>query len=186
MKKAMSVMLGIILTVSILSLVGCGGTKDQFFGDWAYNHDTENTIISFKTSNNAVYEGQKYKYTFDDTFITLTSKDNEIKLRYQMDQDEMILYQPELYVYVGDETPDGLIGSWMNENNWSFEFTTDGTFRENDYFPGYYFLNEDGSVKLVYNDHFPDATLYYTIDGTQLTVEYPWTMVKTGTVLGNQ
>ena len=84
------------------------------------------------------------------------------------------------YEYKDEGTPDGIIGNWYNaEKKWSFEFTSSGTFKEDGYFPGYYTLGEDGtSISLVYNDHFLDSTLYYSIDGNQLTLEYPWPMVE--------
>lgn len=180
MKILKSMLLGLVLTIFIFSLTGCQQAKDQFYGDWAYNHDTETTIISFKSNNKAVFNGEKYKYTFDDKFITLKSGDEELKLRYEWDNDYWLLYLPETYYYEGEKSSDGIVGRWVDrQTNWSYEFTADGTFRENDCFPGYYLDNNDGSILLVYNDQFYDTTIYYTINNDEMTVEYPWTMVKT-------
>lgn len=187
MRNVKSMLLGVILTISILSLVGCQGTKDRFYGDWAYIHDTETTIISFKTNNKAEFNGNKYSYTYDDSYVTLTSGNDEIKFRYKMDgADKWLFYQTKNYEFSGDGTPNGLTGLWEDkEDKWSFEFTADGTFREDTYFPGYYTETEDGAVKLVYNDHFEDTIIYYEINGNELTVDYPWTMVRTGTILSS-
>ena len=44
--------------------------------------------------------------------------------------------------YEGDGTPDGLVGLWKSKEKWSFEFTSEGTFKEDEYFPGHYSVDE--------------------------------------------
>lgn len=180
-KRVTALLLAAIMIITVFN--GCGKKNEEvegLVGKWAYNHDTKTTILELKANGKAVYNGGKYTYTNDDKFIYLTSSDGkETKLRYEMDRKGIFLYQPESYVYEGTGMPDGLLGSWKNDQNWSFEFTQEGTFNENGYFPGYYLIDEEaGTVKLMYNDHFVDTTLYYSIDGNVLNIEYPWPMVR--------
>lgn len=171
----------LLATIMIFSLAGCGSESDNpLVGKWAYNHDTETTILNLKDNGKAIYQKGKYEYTYDDNFFYLTSKKGNVNLRYEMDGDEMLLYETAEYTYTGEGEPQGILGVWeAKEKQWSFEFTEEGTFMEDGYFPGYFFEDkESGTIKLMYNDQFYDTILYYTIDGNRLIVEYPWTMVK--------
>lgn len=184
MKVIKSIALGLIIVLLVSTLMACSGEKNQFVGDWAYIHDQENTVLSFKSNTKVVFENVTYKYTFDDTFINLKADNGEeLKLRYEMEgEHKFLLYKTTVYDYQGEGEATGLVGVWKNEaNKWEFEFTASGEFKEDGYFPGLYTEDTGNSVKLVYNDHFPDATLYYSIENNQLSVEYPWTMVTTGT-----
>ncbi len=129
----------------------------------------------------AVYKGNTYEYSKDEQFFTLTDEQgNVLKMRYTEDKDGMLLYETTTYQYAGEGEADGLIGLWENESqHWSYEFTVKGTFLEDGVFPGYYILDEEaGTIKLIYNDHFEDTYVYYSIEDGELTVEYPWPMVK--------
>lgn len=168
----------------VSTLVACSGEKNQFYGDWAYIHDQENTVLSFKSNTKVVFENVTYKYTFDDTFLYFKADNGEeLTLRYEIEgEHKFLLYKTTVYDYQGEGTPSNLVGIWKNEaNKWEFEFTESGEFKEDGYFPGLYSEDTGSSVKLIYNDHFTDTTLYYQIQGSQLVVEYPWTMVTTGT-----
>lgn len=183
MKRTRLVATILIAVLLCLSVCGCGQKiSSPALGDWAYIHDTATQILKLTDDGEAIYKGISYKFTDDGTFITLKSDKDEIKLRYVKDGEDLIVYEPTMYVYDGDTTPTGLIGTWKNaENNWSFEFTDNGEFKEDGYFPGYYTVNpDDGTFKLVYNDHFEDTTVFYSIDGKELTIEYPWQMVPVG------
>lgn len=176
MRSKKSVTLLCILSVSASLLFGCG-EKGPLDGKWAYIHDTENAALEIST-NKTVLDGTKYSSSYDNEFITLKdSNGEEKKLRYEMDEKGIYLYKPAEYKLSGEA--DGLTGLWENPLGWSFEFTDKGTFIEDAQFPGYYTYNEaDGSVKLVYNDHFEDTTIYVHIDGDVLNIEYPWRMVR--------
>ena len=90
----------------------------------------------------------------------------------------MIVYETSTYYRDGGETEDGIYGVWRQDNGWLFRFTKDGQFSEEDFFSGSYRINKDEqSIKLMYSDPIPDAILYYSLDGDNLTVEYPWPMV---------
>lgn len=171
----------LLATVMTFSLIACGNESDNpLIGKWAYNHDTETTILNLKDNGKAVYHKKSYDYTNDDNFFYLTSKNGDINLRYQVDGEGMLLYETTEYTYMGQGEPDSILGQWQSpEKKWNFEFTEDGTFMEDGYFPGYFLEDKEaGTIKLMYNDHFYDTVLYYKLDGNKLTIEYPWSMVK--------
>ncbi len=173
----------VLIVCMILALAGCGkkGDPDKFAGSWAYIHDSETEIVNFDGYGEARYKGSTWKYTFDDNFITMTpSEGDPVKHHYYMDDSEFRFFETTVYGYTGEGTPDGIVGLWKDDTTkWEFEFTAKGTFMEDGYFPGQYILDEEnGSVKLVYNDMFPDAIVYYSVSGNQLTLDYPWNMVK--------
>lgn len=181
MKKCTSLLLTSIMFLSLFIFGGCGEKSDSpLVGNWAYIHDTETTIISLKSDGKAEYEGEKYSYTTDDTYINLTKDGESLKLRYELTKDGFLMYQTTEYEYQGDGTPESIIGNWYNPTTkWSYEFTEEGTFKEDGYFPGYFTVDENNSsIKLMYNDHFEDTIIYYGIEGTKLTIDYPWAMVK--------
>lgn len=169
---------------AILLLAGCGtGTAlspqaQALCGKWAYIHDDATTVLQLKDNGNAVFHDKTYRFNCDDSFITLTGGGTTTALRYQWDGDDIYLY--EQTTYTCEDTHDGLVGKWVSEkDHWSFEFTEQGTFDEDGYFPGHYTVNEaEGTFKLMYNDPFEDTTCYYHINGDELLVEYPWHMVK--------
>lgn len=173
----------IVLAGVILLLAGCGGTTlspqaQALQGKWAYIHDDQTAILWLKEDGTAVFHDKKYSYDCDDAFITLTSGGKTTALRYQWDGEDIYLFEQTTYTCEGSH--DGLTGKWVSEkDHWSFEFTEQGTFNEDGYFPGHYTVNEAaGTFKLMYNDPFEDTTCYYRIDGSNLLIEYPWHMVK--------
>ena len=162
-----------------LLLSGCGGS-DSVKGKWAYIHEPETVSLQL-SSGKAVLDGTEYKVEeIGGDAIILSLNGEEHSFRYVLNKDGMLLYKTAVYTREGQDSSEKLIGRWVNaETKWSFEFTDDGTFREDDYFPGQYTLNEaDGTFKLAYNDHFEDTVCYYSISGNELTVEYPWQMVR--------
>lgn len=179
MGKSKRLFLILVSLCIITILTACKKEEGSMSGKWAYNHDKDTTILSFN-GNKAEYKGVKYTYTSDDKFITFKDdKSNELKVRYERDKEDMLVYEKNVYTYSGEENPSGIVGIWKNAaNNWSFEFTEDGTFMEDGYFPGHYdYDSEAGTVKLMYNDHFQDTICYLTLNGKELSIEYPWRMV---------
>ncbi|MCR5031712.1 MAG: hypothetical protein K6A92_02500 [Lachnospiraceae bacterium] len=176
----------LLLLLCCMLLTACGKDAEEDLlqkavaGDWAYIHDPQTTILQLGKNGKASYQGKNFTYTVDDTYLYLKSDSEQLNLRYEKDGEEFYLYQPCDYTYEGEGAPDGIVGRWVDkETRWSYEFTDDGTFREDGYFPGYYTQDADnGQIKLVYNDQFYDTTLYYTLDGDRLHIEYPWSMVK--------
>lgn len=186
MKKAMSAF-AILVLLMCAFLTACGSAPDTgpdadaLRGVWAYNHDTETPILTLKANGHAKYKGAGYTYHSDGQYICLTAADGtETALRYELNKDGMLLYESTAYTFDGDSLPADLVGKWVNEeNHWSFEFTDHGTFMEDTYFPGYYTVDTDNAtIKLIYNDHFEDTILHYSVSGNTLLIEYPWPMVK--------
>ncbi len=185
---AMMIMTIMILTVGCDVNTGKGGqtvsdNMSPVIGDWAYNHDTATSILSLNGNMTAVYNGIEYTYSMDETFIYFMSSEEEFRLRYEYDEnhDTMDLYEIEKYTYRGEGTPDSLVGYWSDDaGNWWYEFTDNGTFSEGGVFNGNYADNkEEGFFKMMYTDPIEDTIVYYSIDGNEITFEYPWTMVRT-------
>ena len=150
-------------------------------GKWAYIHDPDTPALIIKANGKAELDGKKYTYTNTDEYIEMTDKKGTSeKFRYKFEKDGLYFYKNCIYVFCGEDEPTDIVGQWKCEdNNWSFEFTANGTFNEDGFFPGYYSLNQDSSeFTLIYNDHFEDTTCYYSIEGNELHVSYPWLMVR--------
>ena len=171
-----------LLFLMIFGMVCCSkaeGNKSENCGSWAYIHDKETEILRLDTDWTAIYHGDRYTYTEGDGYLELTGKDGEkINIRFIPQYDYMLLYEKKTYTYDGDGEPSGIVGLWK-QGNLSFEFTSKDSFIEDGVFPGHYILNEsDSSIKLAYNDHFPDIYLYYGINGNELVIDYPMPVVK--------
>lgn len=168
--------------IMALFLTGCGS---KAIG-WAYSHDPATEIISLSDNGKAVYKGSNYTYTQDSSFITLKGSDgSEIRLRYipdSKDEGKMLLYEKTTYNYAGEGVPDSFIGAWVDDNNRSsFQFTDKGTFSEDNIFYGHFTADtEESSIKLMYDEPLEDTMIYYSLEGNRLTIDYPWSMVRTG------
>lgn len=161
-----------------------GNTASNVQGEsWAYVHEPETEILRLGDDGRAIYQGKEYSYVREGDFLTFTDdKGNETKVRFvQGLANKMLLYERTEYHYAGSKEPDGIIGFWQGgpEDRLAYEFTTKGTFLEDGTFPGHYSLEEGNKIKLMYNDHFEDAYLYYELDGKKLVIDYPWPVVKT-------
>lgn len=180
--------IGTLFTVLLLAfstIAGCGKEKttSPLDGKWSYIYDTETTALKIK-GDYAVLDGNKYEYRYDSEKIYLKDKKGiETGYRYkEAGEDGIYFYKHSTYQYQGDGTPNGLIGVWIDVENGmsSFEFTENGTFKEDSYIPGYYSVDEEnGAISFVYNDHYEDTTIYYMVKDNLLFVEYPWPMVRT-------
>ena len=176
----------LFLTIVLIFLCACGTDAEltdeakAICGSWAYIHDDATSVLQLKANGKAVFHDKNYTYNCDGGYIELLSSDGtQLRLRYVLDGEKLYLYEQTTYTYSGSGSPTGVVGMWEDKpDNWSFEFTQDGTFREDGYFPGRYSVNEaDGTIKLMYNDHFEDTTVYYHVNGSELMIEYPWPMV---------
>lgn len=157
-------------------LTGC--SKTAYDGKWAYIHDSKTVALTI-SGNKAEVDGQKCSVTAEGDILKLTAKDGtNYEIGPSDTKGQIILYKFTTYEYSGEGTPDGLVGIWKSKEDWSFEFTDQGTFKEDGYFPGYYSEDkENKTFSLVYNDHFVDTVCGYSIEGNNLTVKYPWPMV---------
>lgn len=155
--------------------------EKKLLGKWAYVHDTEEVVAEFKENGSAKFEGKKYRYTGDDQFIELTNdKEETKKLRYRFDGDGMYVYIQSTYTRQPELPGDTIVGVWKcEETGWTFEFSDKDTFMEEGALTGYYFVDEEaGTVRLVYGQALEDTVFYYSLDGDELYVEYPWLMLK--------
>ncbi|HKL79477.1 MAG TPA: hypothetical protein VJ888_03455 [Mobilitalea sp.] len=183
--KLMTTFFAVVLI--LLLMTACDKNEDStteavgIYGSWAYIHDNETAIAVFREDGTARYEGKKYSFESDSQFIKLKDKDGEtIQLRYVLDDEGMYLYSNNAYTFSGEGEPDGLLGEWeCTEEKWSYSFTDEGTFMEDDIFPGYYTVDDENSTfKLVYNDQFEDTVCYFQLEVNKLHIEYPWRMVR--------
>lgn len=178
MKKAGRIISLVTAIVMCAMLAGCGNAER-----WAYIHEPETEVLKLSDNGKAVYKGQKYKYTKDDSYIILTDgSGTSQEHRYVMDGEQMIFYESSTYDRDQSEPGEGVTGLWIQDNGWLFQFNADGKFSEENIFFGRYLVDEsDHSIKLMYDDPIQDAVLYYSLDGDKLTIEYPWPMVKIAT-----
>lgn len=175
----------VLLIALLVLLAGCGSAElspeaKDIQGEWAYIHSDDLASLVLKSNGKAVFENENYTYNCEDGCLILTdSKGEQLSMKYLLEDGKLILYKQTTYTCSSPNGHDGVVGLWESpEDHWSFEFTADGTFREDGYFPGYYTVNKgEGAIKLVYNDQFEDTVIYYSIDGYEMTVEYPWPMV---------
>ena len=184
MKPIRLIFLLLILLLSATLLLSCGNVpltaeEENLVGKWAYSHDPKKAELTIRRDGKAVYGKKAYRFSIDSERITLTDAAGaELSLRYQLNEDGMLLYRQA--VYIREEEQDGITGLWScPAENWSYQFTPQGTFLEDGVFPGYYSVDEEASTfKLMYSSHFEDTVCYYQLDGNSLLVEYPWQMVK--------
>lgn len=176
--KKTSIILALIMVMLIPT--GCGSANK--IESWAKDYEPSEEYLALYDNGKAVCEGKNYTYVKDDDSITLTDKDgNSVDHRYYMDSDKMVFYIASVYDYKGDGAPEGIVGNWESGRN-IFRFTSEPSleFSEEDIFYGHYSVDKDNSsIKLMYSDPIPDVTLYYSLDGNKLTIDYPWPLVKT-------
>ena len=158
-------------------LGGCGKKTES----WAYIHEPSKEILALYDNNKAEYKGEEYNYSKDDAYILLKDKSGEeTKYRYIPDGDKMIFYETSTYKRDASTPGKGIVGLWTQDNGWLYQFTEQGTFSEENIFYGHYAVDEDAhTIKLMYDDPIEDAILYYSLDGDELTIDYPWPMVHT-------
>ena len=173
----------LLLTFSIAAAIftGCSDKNNPLTGEWAYLHDKEKAAFTVTSNGKATLDGVTYDCKYDDSFITLSASDsNTKKLRYVLTDEGLVLYKSTDYTYSGDGIPTDIIGSWEDtKDSWSYDFSTEGDFVEDGFFSGTYKVNtSDNTIVLDYNEDFQDTTIYYSLSGNTLTIEYPWKMVK--------
>lgn len=181
MKKVKRIIALALMMSLCFCLIGCTEKEtDEFYGKWTYNYDEDTVIMQFKSDGTVNYKGTKYSYVENNGFLELTSDKKQLSIRYFFDEDMLYIYESMTYHYQGEGDANGLIGYWLADNGRSnYEFTEEGTFREDSYIPGHYVVNEeDHSILCMYNDQYYDTTIYYTLDGNTLTVDYPWAMIR--------
>lgn len=156
--------------------------EKRLLGNWAYNHDLGTKVASFQKNGKAGFEGKKYDFTCDGSYIYFTDHAGEVmKLRYVQEKEDVVdIYIKSTYVLEDGTAPTGVEGVWIcPEKKWTFEFTAKGTFLEDGVLTGYYFVDESaGTIRLAYEKVLSDTVFYYTLTSEGMIVEYPWTMKK--------
>ena len=153
-------------------------------GDWAFTHAPEESVLLLREDGTAVFKGQEYSWTGDGEFIRLAAEGGEeISLRFVTTEEKTLLYIPKEYVRAEGYSREGLPGVWTGkgEGKSSFIFRDDEMFLEDGTFIGTFRVDEEaGTILLAYSQYFDDTLCYFRMDGNDaLTVDYPWTMVKT-------
>ncbi len=183
MKNRRMIAFGALVLAAGMLLSGCGNSATAgayagpYLGKWAYNHDTEKTALVINDEGKAKLDGKKYTCTETEDSMILRNEDGDsVKIVFKGDENEILVYKPTRYKR--ESGTEGIIGSWTCDR-WSFQFTENGTFLEDGYFPGYYSVNEEESVIiLIYNDMFENTIIPYTLEGDELCLDYPWDMVR--------
>ena len=166
----------LLISGTFILLTGCRKKMES----WAYDYEPGTEVIALYQNEYGVYKGERYDYEKDDKYITFKKGSEEIKLRYMMDGDKMLLYETSVYTAAEDVKPGSIVGTWLQENGWSYIFSETGEFSEEGIFFGHYSVDEtNGTIKLMYEDPVPDIYLYYKLDGNSLTIDYPWPMTHT-------
>ncbi len=179
MRRSRITCLAALLTLTAM-LAGCGKTEH-----WAYNHEPEKDALVLYNNGKAMLDGEEYTYTKNDDVISMTDgSGNTVDHRYINDEahDQIYFYKPALYHRGEEEKGEGIIGFWTQDNGRNhFQFTKEGTFSEENIFFGHYLVDEEaGTIKLMYDDPIEDTVIYFTLNGDDMTIEYPWPMVRTG------
>ena len=180
MKNLKTTLIILALTMVMLIPTGCGSANK--IESWARDYEPTEEYLALYDDGKAVLEGKDYTYVKDDDSITLTDKDgNSIEHRYYIDNEKMVFYIASVYEYQDEGEPDGIVGNWACGNNvFRFLPAPKLEFSEEDAFYGHYSVHEaNSSVKLMYDAPLPDATFYYSLTGKELTIDYPWPLVKT-------
>lgn len=157
------------------------GFEKALLGNWAYNHDKETSVAIFRGDRTSEFEGKKSTFTCDGEYIYLTEDGKTEKYHYTLKNgSELEIYKKSTYILEEAGVEGTIIGVWVcPETSLSFEFTSKGTFLEDNAFTGYYSVDEEaGVVHLGYELHLPDAEFYYHLDGDRMDVEYPWAMTR--------
>ena len=175
-KRVLALLCAVV--VGCAALTGCGKKATE---QWAYIHDTETPALSFYEDGSASFNKAKYtSYEITDKVIRLTDKKGDVtEYEYYDDGETRYVYDDVTYDYSMGEDSSQLIGVWTRGES-SYQFTDKGTFMEDGVFPGYYRVQDDGTIRLIYNDPFQDTILKYRLEGGKLIINYPWPMIKMG------
>ena len=166
-----------VIFLSLLSLSGCGKKK---IDSWAYDHEPDKEILAFYQGDRAVFKGEEYTYREDDTSITILDKNQDMVVHCAKDGNSIILYEKTSYTRNSGDASNGIVGLWTQDNGWSYEFTDEGRFSEDAIFFGRYSVDEKAQcIRLMYDDPIQDAYLYYSLEGDDLMIDYPWPLVRT-------
>ena len=158
---------------------------------WAYMEDEGTPCLKFYEDGSAAFKTERdgaaakltqySKYELTEDFLKLTAEDGTAtEMRYyDSDTGKRYLYQKITLDYYSGDDSSTLIGAWASDNDWSFQFSDKGTFLEDGLWAGYFFVRDDGSIRLVYDNQVYDTiTIYYELKGGQLIIDYPFGMVK--------
>lgn len=167
-----------MLLVFVLSVACSSENSDSSYkGNWSYSYEPKEPALVVKNSGKAKLDGKNFTYTEKNGILKLENKAGDLAFAKFKNDDKKHIFLYKHTTYTGANN-DGLIGKWTS-GKWSFEFTADGTFLEDGYFPGYYTVDEENStIALIYNDQFENTIVPYELKDNKLILDYPWEMVK--------
>jgi len=167
---------------------GTAVKTDDMAEQWVYIHDRTVPAMILYKDGTASFDGVKYKsYEVLENTVRFTSESGDVvSIRYfdetKNGENRRTVYRITDYKLkpsklTGDSP---VIGYWnCPEKNWSYQFTANGTFLEDGVLPGYYYVNDDGTIRLRYDGQLPETVFYYSIHDDVMTVEYPWVTAMT-------
>ncbi len=181
--------LGLMICFLPVSVCGAEQAGSPLVGEWAFNHNPEETVLLVREDGTAGYEGRSFLWEDDGEFLLLTEDGTgeTVSLRYSAEEEKVLLYLPQVYVRVEDIPGEGLIGAWIGQETEgsTFIFREDHRFLEDGTFTGTFRIETDesdpatGTFLLVYPQYFDDTLCYFRLEGNNLlTVEYPWPLVE--------
>jgi len=163
----------------LVLLVACNGNNSEssYKGNWSYSYEPKEPALLVKNGGKAKLDGKTFKYTEENGILKLENKAGDLAFAKFKNDDKKHIFLFKHTIYTATKN-DGIIGKWKS-GKWSFEFTAEGTFLEDGYFPGYYSIDEEKSViVLIYNDQFDNTIVPYELKDNKLILDYPWEMRK--------
>lgn len=125
--------------------------NSDIVGKWIDYED--DAVIFYADGSVNFYDTEIPNYSFDGKFITLSSGSEELKYLARLYGETFVIYNDPFYYGRVEGTTGSLTGRWESSDDYdySFEFFSDGTFTEDDYYAGEYFI-EGNDILLLYDD----------------------------------
>ena len=176
-KKLPALVCTILMMFVLLAACSKENSESSYKGNWSYSYEPKKSALLVKNGGKAKLDGKKFTYTEKDGILRLENKAGDLAFAKFKNDDKRHIFLFKHTIYTGANN-NGLIGKWTS-GKWSFEFSAEGTFLEDGYFPGYYSVDEgNSSIVLIYNDQFENTNVPYELEGNKLILDYPWEMVK--------
>ena len=175
----------LVLVCCISFAVVCGsGEPCPLLGDWAFDYEPAAAVLTVKDDGTACWNGADFTWEDDGSFLLLKDQAGETaSLRYLVKEGRVQVFLAGTYTRTAKDRDEEIFGAWKKDGSYgnSFIFEKDMRFMEDGTFVGTFSLDEEaGTFTLKYQPAiFEDTTCYFTREGDSMTVEYPWTVVKT-------
>ncbi len=154
--------------------------NSDIVGKWI---DYEDDVINFYSDGSGTYfDSPVEEYRFNGDFLTLIAEGEEYKYPARLYGDTFVIfYEPYYYARVEGNTG-SFTGRWesSDDNEYSFEFYSDGTFLEDDEYTGKYYI-DGNDILLLYDDTYITYGIFHMHeDGDQLGFAYGWELDRIG------